>query len=134
MNFFTHSIGTRLKAERERLGLSQAAAASIAGVRREMWGKYERDQADPSASVIERFCAHGANPYFLMTGQNNAHTPPELETIRLSIQEVQAWQVREQRFIDVAKIADVVFAIAEFAEGDASQVRPAAERVLRLVA
>lgn len=114
--------------------MSQADAARIGGVRREMWGKYERDQADPAASVIERFCAHGGDPFFLMTGQNNAHAPPALDTLRLSIQEVQAWQVRHQRFIEVVKIADVVFTISEFANGEIAQVKPAADRVLRLVA
>lgn len=134
MNFFTHSIGARLKTERERLGLSQAEAASIGGIRREMWGKYERDQADPAVSVVAHFCAHGADPVFLMTGRNSTHPSPDTDTLRLSIQEVQAWQVRNQRFIDATKIADVVFAISEFANSEMTQVKPTADRVLRLVA
>jgi transcriptional regulator with XRE-family HTH domain len=42
--FGSQFIGDRLKAERERLKLSQQQAADFAEVRREMWGKYERDR------------------------------------------------------------------------------------------
>lgn len=127
------ALGERLKAERERLELSQQDAASIVGVRREMWGKYERSQADPGASSIERFCAHGADPCFLMTGQKNV-TMIRLGMIWMALQEVQSWQMREQRFIEPDKIADLVMTIVDLAEEETSRIKPVSAQVLRLVA
>lgn len=69
MYFDTHSFGCRLKEERERLGLSQQSAADICGVRREMWGKYERDVAEPGVRVMELFSAHGADALYVLTGR-----------------------------------------------------------------
>lgn len=65
----SNQIGERLREERDRLGLSQHEAADVAGVRREMWGKYERGLAEPGVSIIERFCTHGADALFIVSGQ-----------------------------------------------------------------
>lgn len=60
------SFGQRLAAERKILGLSQKDAAEHCGVRREMWGRYERGEAEPGVSVLEHFCALGAKPGSLL--------------------------------------------------------------------
>lgn len=65
----THTFGDRLKIERERLGLSQSDAAEACGVRREMWGKYERGTATPGCSVLERFSAHGGDVLYVLVGR-----------------------------------------------------------------
>lgn len=62
------SFGVRLAAERKRLGLSQKDAAERCGVRREMWGRYERGIAEPGVAVLEHFYALGANPDVLLGG------------------------------------------------------------------
>ena len=62
------SFGVRLAAERKRLGLSQKDAAEHCGVRREMWGRYERGIAEPGVAVLEHFYALGANPDVLLGG------------------------------------------------------------------
>lgn len=59
------NFGDRLAATRKELGLSQKEAAERCGVRREMWGRYERGLAEPGVSVLEHFCALGADPYAL---------------------------------------------------------------------
>jgi len=61
-------FGPRLAAERKRLGLSQKDAAERCGVRREMWGRYERGIAEPGVTVLEHFCALGADPGVLLGG------------------------------------------------------------------
>ena len=61
-------FGPRLAAERKRLGLSQKDAAERCGVRREMWGRYERGIAEPGVAVLEHFYALGANPDVLLGG------------------------------------------------------------------
>ena len=62
------SFGPRLAAERKRLGLSQKDAAERCGVRREMWGRYERGIAEPGVAVLEHFYALGAQPDVLLGG------------------------------------------------------------------
>lgn len=61
-------FGFRLKEERARLQLSQKQAADLCGIRREMWGKYERDEAEPGAHALERFSTHGADAQYLLKG------------------------------------------------------------------
>lgn len=56
------------------------------------------------------------------------------DTLRLAITELQAWQVREQRFLAPEKFAEAVFALRELAEDKPEQVKPAVAKVLRLVA
>lgn len=70
-------FGDRLKEERERLGLSQAAAGAAAGVSREMWGKYERG-AMPGGEVILSLAGTGFDMNYLFTGQRGAAPAPVL--------------------------------------------------------
>lgn len=63
-NYFSQ----RLKKERERLGMSQDEAASLVGVSREMWGKYERGAADPAVSKVIDFGKSGADVAYILTG------------------------------------------------------------------
>jgi len=76
MQFNALSFGERLKIERERLGLSQLEAAESCGVRREMWGKYERGDSEPGTRVLERFSTHNADVLYILTGRRE----PKLET------------------------------------------------------
>lgn len=62
-------FGRRLMRERKRLGLTQKEAADRCGVRREMWGRYERDEAQPGVGLLEQFCAIGARPGALLVGR-----------------------------------------------------------------
>jgi transcriptional regulator with XRE-family HTH domain len=62
---------SRLKEERIRLGLTQAKAAELCGVRREAWGQYERGSVAPGAPILFQFASHGADVQYLMTGKRN---------------------------------------------------------------
>lgn len=77
MNFFY-----LLEEERKRLGLSQAEAGRICGVSREMWGKYERDQAAPGADVLEAFAAAGADVNYILSGRLSEE-PSQTDTHRV---------------------------------------------------
>ena len=68
MNFYS-LFGAAIAEERKRLALSQAKAATACGVSREMWGKYERDQAVMGTEVLARFAATGADVLYILTGQ-----------------------------------------------------------------
>lgn len=74
MNFYS-LFGAAIAEERKRLALSQAKAATACGVSREMWGKYERDQAVMGTEVLARFAAAGADVLYILTGQRNASMP-----------------------------------------------------------
>lgn len=67
MSFDTQS-GERLRSERERLGLTQQAMADAAGVRREMWSKYERGVAVPGGDVFEALADLHVDLMFVLTG------------------------------------------------------------------
>lgn len=69
------AFGERLKNERERLQLTQAEAAEACGVRREMWGKYERGQTDPGCMVLEHFSALHADVLYILTGRKEPTRP-----------------------------------------------------------
>lgn len=69
-------LGPRLREERKRLGLSQQAAADAAGVRREMWAKYEGG-AEPGAKALSGMARCGIDIRYLLTGDHEeSRTPP----------------------------------------------------------
>lgn len=63
------SIGERLRAERERLGLSQEDFAAIAGAHRRSQGNYESCARAPDANYLAAIAAAGANVHYIVTGQ-----------------------------------------------------------------
>lgn len=65
---FSSQSSERLKSERLKLGLSQAQAADLCGVSREIWGKYERGNAVPGGEVLFSFAATGADIQYILTG------------------------------------------------------------------
>ena len=62
------SIGDRLKEERERLGLSQSAAADIGGVQRTAQSNYERSNRSPDAGYLEALSRFGLDVLYVVTG------------------------------------------------------------------
>jgi transcriptional regulator with XRE-family HTH domain len=62
--------GERLHEERKRLGWSQQQAAAIAGIRREMWARYEAG-AEPGAKALSAIAAAGADVLYILTGERS---------------------------------------------------------------
>lgn len=62
------TIGQRLKIERGRLGLSQPAMATLAGVTKGALVKWEKDTAAPNALALAAFAAAGADVLYIVTG------------------------------------------------------------------
>lgn len=60
--------GARVQSERKRLALSQQAAADAAGIRREMWAKYEAG-AEPGAKALAGMVLMGVDVIYILTGQ-----------------------------------------------------------------
>jgi len=84
----------RIRDERERLGLSQQKAADAAGIRREMWARYEAG-AEPGAKALAGMASAGADVLYILSGKRGQSTidPDEaimLDNYRHSPPEVQA--------------------------------------------
>ena len=69
--------GERLREERERLGWTQVDAADTAGIRREMWGRYERGVAAPGADVLQALARSGVDIMYLLSGVRSSALTPE---------------------------------------------------------
>lgn len=79
------SIGERLKAERERLGLSQTAFGDLGGVKKLAQINYENNSRSPDTDYLAALAGAGVDVYFVITGQqheNVATTPLELAFLR----------------------------------------------------
>ncbi|MGV6395750.1 helix-turn-helix domain-containing protein [Pseudomonas caspiana] len=61
-------IGSRLRKERERLGLSQRAFGEIGGVEANAQGKYESGDRAPKADYLAAVAAKGVDILFVLTG------------------------------------------------------------------
>jgi transcriptional regulator with XRE-family HTH domain len=61
-------IGSRLRKERERLGLSQRAFGEIGGVEANAQGKYENGDRAPKADYLAAIAAKGVDVLFVLTG------------------------------------------------------------------
>ena len=63
-----NGIGSRLRQERERLGLSQKSFGEIGGVEANAQGKYENGDRAPKADYLSRVAARGVDVLYVLTG------------------------------------------------------------------
>ncbi|MDO9233053.1 MAG: helix-turn-helix transcriptional regulator [Methylotenera sp.] len=80
------NFGSRLKEERERLGLNQTSFGQIAGVGRKSQFNYEDDARVPDAEYLAAVAAFGVDVIYLLLGkrfENTATTPTELSYLRI---------------------------------------------------
>ena len=71
-------IGSRLRQERERLGLSQKVFGEIGGVEANAQGKYESGGRAPKADYLSRVAEKGVDILFVLTG---SPTPVHLDNL-----------------------------------------------------
>lgn len=79
-------VGSRLREERERLGLNQATLAAAGGVQRLAQSLYEKERSAPTIRYLTGVSAIGINLQYVLFGQDkNAHTlsPSEMNRIEL---------------------------------------------------
>lgn len=73
------SIGSRLKEERERLGLSQTALADVGGATRKTQFNYETDTRRPDADYLASIAGAGVDVLYVLLGDEpNRVLPPAL--------------------------------------------------------
>jgi len=69
------TFGERLRTERERLGLSQAAFGELGGVQKVAQINYEKGKRHPDAEYLAAIAAAGVDVLYVLTGQHsNAQT------------------------------------------------------------
>jgi transcriptional regulator with XRE-family HTH domain len=68
------TFGQRLKAERERIGLTQADFAEACGVGKTAQYTYERGEREPGVSYLEAAAALGADILYISTGRRDPTT------------------------------------------------------------
>lgn len=75
----------RLREERDRLGLTQAAFGAIGGVQKQAQFKYEKGERFPDAGYLSEIVKVGADVQYLITGQRStqALTSDEEQLITL---------------------------------------------------
>lgn len=73
------TVGERLKAERERLGLSQTALGEMCGVQKRTQINYEKGDRSPDALYLAAFHAAGGDVMWVVIGDRTAPAllPPE---------------------------------------------------------
>lgn len=64
----SHAVGVRLKAERERLGLSQEQMAEHCGVSRPTQYRYESGKGSPTGDYVNAAASVGVNVQFVLAG------------------------------------------------------------------
>ncbi len=82
------TFAMRLKAERVRLGLTQAELAELGGVHVNSQAGYEKDSSSPTAEYLARVATHGVDIGYLFNGTySDAAIPQQVrELLALLIQ------------------------------------------------
>ena len=129
------TIGQRLKEERERLGYSQTAFAAIGEASKGAQISWEKGTAFPNADFLAKIAIGvGADIEYIVTGQRKARAiEPIADVLRAAIEEVQGWQVREERFLPPGKFVETVLTLCELANRKAELVPTAASLALKLM-
>lgn len=81
-------IGTRLREERDRLGLDQMALATHAGIGRKSQYNYEMDERAPDATYLAAIAELGIDVRYVVTGKRDyplamALSPEEKQLVTL---------------------------------------------------
>lgn len=74
------TVGERLRAERERLGLSQAALGELGGVQKLAQINYEKDKRKPDSGYLAAVAEAGVDVLYVLTGMRSDAIPvPKIE-------------------------------------------------------
>lgn len=115
-----NSIGTRLKAERERLGLTQSDFAQVAedagvpGATRQSQARYEKGLAAPSCPYLAALATAGVDVLYVLTGHRGMQAAPP------PLKDGEATLLESYRALDKRGQAAVLAVIATMSEPEPS--------------
>ncbi|MFC3944124.1 helix-turn-helix domain-containing protein [Pseudomonas gingeri] len=104
-----NGIGSRLRQERERLGLSQKAFGEIGGVEANAQGKYESGDRAPKADYLSRVAERGVDVLYVLTGNR---TPTLVDNLNSNEEKVLG-SYRTLRKADQEAISQLTTTLAE---------------------
>ncbi len=131
------SIGSRLREERDRLGLNQEAFAQItpSGTRQSQ-SNYEKGARSPDAEYLAAIAGAGADVLYIITGVRRGAAPGEFrpEVLKQVIEGVEELLKRKKRMLAPAIKADLVVVLYEhYSQTGTTVENVTIERFLRLV-
>jgi transcriptional regulator with XRE-family HTH domain len=71
-------IGSRLRDERVRLGLSQTEFGELGGVRKNTQSKYESNERSPDALYLANVAKIGVDVQYVLTGESRAESDVQM--------------------------------------------------------
>ena len=113
-------IGSRLRQERERLGLSQKVFGEIGGVEANAQGKYESGGRVPKADYLSRVAERGVDVLYVLTG---VITPIQLKNLS-QIEEKVLGDYRAMFKEDQAAIRRLTSTLAEHSVAMNGKAKP----------
>ena len=116
-------IGSRLRQERERLGLSQKVFGEIGGVEANAQGKYENGGRAPKADYLSRVAEKGVDILYVLTG---VATPMQLENLS-QIEEKVLGDYRSMFKEDQDAIRRLTATLAEHSAASNGKIKPQAQ-------
>ena len=119
--------GERILEERKRLGWSQQIAADTAGIRREMWARYEAG-SEPGAKALTGMATAGVDVLYILTGQRSGVAaaapvvaePPATQLSRRALAVAQNYEATSEEGKKIIEAA--AFAAAQPAPGRGAKV------------
>ncbi|KFE56821.1 helix-turn-helix domain-containing protein [Pseudomonas syringae] len=76
-------IGTRLRQERRRLGLSQREMGQMGGVAVNAQGKYESGERIPKADYLAALACVGVDVLYVLTSRHSPASPADSAQVRI---------------------------------------------------
>ena len=109
-------IGTRLREERERLGMTQEGFGQAGGVLKRALIRYEKGERMPDATFLAAIAAAGADVLYILTGQRSgvaaaapvAAEPPATQLSRRALAVAQNYEATSEegkKIIEAAAFA-----------------------------
>lgn len=117
------------------MGFSQTAFAAIGEASKGSQIAWEKGTAYPNADFLARIAIGvGADVQYILTGKHlDRHIEPISEVLKAAVEQLQEWQIKEQRFLSPAKFVDTALTLCALASGKKDMVKTAADLVLKLV-
>lgn len=130
-------FGSRLIAERDRLGWSQAEVLSVTGISRKTLFNYESGRSEPNAGFLSSLAEHGLDVLFVVTGQRTQPIvrKPRTDLLADVISAVESELTKRKLLLALNKKAELIALLYEHFDQEEKPVEtPTVQRFLRLVA
>ena len=129
-NFFS-----RLREEREKLGLSQEEFGEKCGVRKQAQCLYENGKGRPNSAYLEAAVALGVDIGYIFTGKASQTTDAHIDRARLklAIEAVEEGLKEAKLIMEPAKKAELILAACDLINSEMGS-KEKLQKLLKLVA